>query len=56
MSPEAAVGGLVRLVKNGDPITIDAETNQLILDLSAEEIEQRKSSWTQPEPKEKRGF
>ena len=56
VTPEAAVGGLIGLVKNGDPITIDAETNQLILDLSAEEIEQRKSSWTQPEPKEKRGF
>ncbi|MAL86961.1 MAG: dihydroxy-acid dehydratase [Opitutae bacterium] len=55
VTPEAAVGGLIGLVKNGDPITIDAETNQLILDLSAEEIEQRKSSWTQPEPKEKRG-
>ena len=55
VTPEAAVGGLIGLVKNGDPITIDAETNQLILDLSAEEIEQRISSWTQPEPKEKRG-
>ena len=55
VTPEAAVGGLIGLVKNGDPITIDAETNQLILDLSAEEIEQRKSSWTQPEPKETRG-
>jgi dihydroxy-acid dehydratase len=55
VTPEAAVGGLIGLVKNGDPITIDAETNQLILDLSAEEIEQRRSSWTQPEPKEKRG-
>jgi len=55
VTPEAAVGGLIGLVKNGDPITIDAETNQLILDLSAKEIEERKSSWTQPEPKEKRG-
>ena len=55
VTPEAAVGGLIGLVQNGDPITIDAEKNQLTLDLPAEEIEQRKSSWTQPEPKEKRG-
>ena len=55
VTPEAAVGGLIGLVQNGDPITIDAENNQLTLDLPAEEIEQRKSSWTQPEPKEKRG-
>ena len=55
VTPEAAVGGLIGLVQNGDPITIDAENNQLTLDLPAEEIEQRKSSWSQPEPKEKRG-
>ena len=55
VTPEAAVGGLIGLVQNGDPITIDAQNNQLTLDLPAEEIEQRKSSWTQPEPKEKRG-
>ena len=55
VTPEAAVGGLIGLVQNGDPITIDAENNQLTLDLSTDEIEQRKSSWTQPEPKEKRG-
>ena len=55
VTPEAAVGGLIGLVQNGDPITIDAENNQLTLDLPAEEITQRKSSWTQPEPKEKRG-
>ena len=55
VTPEAAVGGLIGLVQNGDPITIDAEKNQLTLGLPAEEIEQRKSSWAQPEPKEKRG-
>ena len=55
VTPEAAVGGLIGLVQNGDPITIDAENNQLTLDLSIDEIEHRKSSWTQPEPKEKRG-
>ena len=42
VTPEAAVGGLIGLVQNGDPITIDAENNQLTLDLQAEEIEQKK--------------
>ena len=55
VTPEAAVGGLIGLVRNGDPITIDAENNQLNLDLSNGEIEERKSSWTPPEPKESRG-
>ena len=55
VTPEAAVGGLIGLVRNGDPITIDAEKNQLNLDLSNGEIEERKSSWTPPEPKESRG-
>ena len=55
VTPEAAVGGLIGLVRNGDPITIDAENNQLNLDLSNGEIEERKSSWTRPEPKESRG-
>ena len=44
VTPEAAVGGLIGLVRNGDPITIDAENNQLNLDLSNGEIEERKSS------------
>ena len=55
VTPEAAVGGLIGLVENDDPITIDAENNQLTLDLPVEEIEKRRSSWTRPEPKEKRG-
>ena len=54
VTPEAAVGGLIGLVQNGDPITIDAENNQLTLDLPAEEIEQRNHP-DPPEPKEKRG-
>ena len=55
VTPEAAVGGLIGLIENDDPITIDAENNQLTLDLAVEEIEKRRLSWTQPEPKEKRG-
>ena len=55
ITPEAAVGGLIGLLINGDPITIDAEKNLLTLDLPEAEISQRKSAWKDPGPKEKRG-
>jgi len=43
------------LLQNGDPITIDAEKNELTLDLPEEEIKKRQDDWVRPEPKEKRG-
>jgi len=55
VTPEAAVGGLIGMLVNGDPITIDAEKNLLTLDLPSEEIEKRKEAWKAPEPREKRG-
>ena len=55
VTPEAAVGGLIGMLVNGDPITIDAEKNLLTLDLPSEEIEKRKEAWEAPEPREKRG-
>ena len=55
VTPEASVGGPLGLLQNGDPIIIDAEKNELTLDLSEEEIKTRKDKWYQPEPKEKRG-
>ena len=55
VTPEAAVGGLIGLLRNGDPITIDAEKNELTLDLPEEEVQERLDSWSQPQPKEKRG-
>ena len=55
VTPEASVGGPLGLLQNGDPITIDAEKNELTLDLPEEEIKKRKDEWDQPEPKEKRG-
>ena len=55
VTPEAAVGGLIGLLRNGDPITIDAEKNELTLDLRKEEVQERLDSWSQPQPKEKRG-
>ena len=55
VTPEAAIGGPIGLLQNGDPITIDAEKNELTFDLPEEEIKKRKEEWKQPEPKESRG-
>ncbi len=55
VTPEAAVGGPIAIIKDGDSITIDAESKQLKLDISQQEIDQRLSQWTEPELKEKRG-
>ena len=55
VTPEAAVGGLIGLLVNGDPITIDAENNLLTLDLSDDEISRRQDAWEKPNPKVKRG-
>jgi dihydroxy-acid dehydratase len=46
--PEAAMGGPIAVVQDGDVVTIDAETKELNVDLSDEEIRQRLSRWTAP--------
>src|SRR5262249_23574214 len=46
--PEAYVGGLFALVKNGDPITIDVEKRQLNLDLFVAELKKRRKAWKAP--------
>ena len=53
--PEAQEGGLIGLLEDGDIITIDAEKNEISVDLSDAEITKRKSKWIQPELKVKRG-
>ena len=55
VTPEAAVGGPIGLLQNGDPITIDAEKNELSIDVNDDEINKRRAAWEAPEPKEKRG-
>jgi len=55
ITPEAQVGGTIALVEDGDEITIDAQTNELILHVSDEELSQRKLKWQAPEIKYKRG-
>jgi dihydroxy-acid dehydratase len=54
VTPEAAVGGPIALVENGDTITIDAETRAISLDVSDDELAKRKTSWAAPE-RPKRG-
>jgi len=51
ITPEAFVGGPLAVVKNGDPITIDAKTRAMSLDLPAKEITARLKTWRQPKPR-----
>jgi dihydroxy-acid dehydratase len=55
VAPEAAVGGAIALVEEGDSITIDAETNLLQLNISAEELERRRAMWRPRLPRYTRG-
>jgi dihydroxy-acid dehydratase len=55
VTPEAYVGGPIALVKNGDPIIIDAEKRQMTLGISAAELKQRKKAWKKPAPRYTRG-
>ncbi|QFS84443.1 Dihydroxy-acid dehydratase [Roseivivax sp. THAF40] len=48
VGPEAAQGGPIALLKNGDMITIDAVTGALTVDISDEEMEERRKAWTGP--------
>ena len=55
LSPEAAMGGPIAWVKNGDPIAIDAEARRMDLDIPVAEFQKRKAAWKAPKPKETRG-
>ena len=50
IAPEAFVGGPIALVKNGDEITIDIETNAIDLHVSREDLEERRKKWVRPAP------
>ena len=55
ITPEAQEGGAIALVKDGDIISIDADTNSIILEVSEKELELRKAKWTAPPLKVTRG-
>ncbi|RKL65893.1 dihydroxy-acid dehydratase [Salipaludibacillus neizhouensis] len=56
ISPEAAEGGPIAFVKNGDRIRIDLTNRTIEWLVSEEEHTKRKEKWTEPEPKVKKGY
>lgn len=54
--PEAAVGGPIALVEEGDIIEIDINANKLSLKVSEEELNERRAKWQPKEPKVKTGY
>ena len=55
-SPEAAVGGPIALVREGDTITIDINAYSVKLEVSDAELASRRAAWQAPEPKVKKGY
>lgn len=55
VSPEAQAGGPIALLKDGDMITIDSETQEISADVSEEEMDQRRQAWQEPLLKYARG-
>ncbi len=51
VSPEAAAGGLISLIQDGDKINVDITNRSLTLDVSDEEIEKRRAAWVAPKKK-----
>lgn len=55
ITPEAALGGPIGILENGDIITIDAEKNEITVALSKEELAARRAKWQPKPPRETRG-
>jgi len=55
VAPEAAVGGAIALVQEGDAITIDASQRLLQLNVPDEELAQRRANWQPPQPRYTKG-
>ena len=53
--PEAQEGGPLALIRDGDPIEIDADAHTLSVGVTAEELERRKTEWSMPDYKAVRG-
>jgi dihydroxy-acid dehydratase len=56
VSPEAAAGGPIAFIEDGDKITIDIPNRRLELGVSEKELAKRKAKWNPPEPKVKKGY
>jgi len=55
VAPEAAIGGAIALVQEGDSITIDAPGRILQLNISEEDLSARRAAWTSPPVRYRRG-
>jgi dihydroxy-acid dehydratase len=55
IAPEAAVGGMIAYVKDGDLITIDVEKRELCVEIAENELTERKKNWRAPEPRYQKG-
>ena len=55
VSPEAAAGGPIALIEEGDLVTVDIEGGELVLDVSDEEMERRRAAWQPPAQKHDTG-
>ncbi|MEW6267341.1 MAG: dihydroxy-acid dehydratase [Thermodesulfobacteriota bacterium] len=56
VSPEAALGGTIALVKDGDVIALDIPAKTITLEVDDKELARRRKEWTPPEPKIKEGY
>ena len=56
VTPEAFDGGPLAVVRNGDPVTIDAITRSMNLDIPAKELKSRLAQWKKPKPRYRRGI
>ena len=56
VAPEAAVGGTIGLVQEGDPITIDAAQRLLQLEVDEAELDRRRAAWSAPKPRYTKGM
>ncbi|MCS5690563.1 dihydroxy-acid dehydratase [Cyanobium sp. FGCU-6] len=55
VAPEAAVGGTIGLVQEGDSITVDAHQLRIQLNVDEAELERRRAAWVKPEPRYRTG-
>ena len=55
ITPEAFTGGTIGLLKDGDPIIIDAVNNRIDVSISDQELNARRAAWKQPAPRYTRG-
>ncbi len=56
ISPEAAEGGIIALIRDGDMIDIDLSRRMLDVEVSDVELEARRKAWKAPQPRYKRGW